>query len=405
MERKVRVAQYGAGKMSIYTMRYVYEKGGEIVAAIDINPNVIGKDIGEVMGTENKGVKVESVENAEKVLKETNPDIVIVTTMSLIKDVEDALTLCAKLGLNAITTCEEAFFPANSNPQITNKLDEMAKKTNCTITGSGYQDIYWGQLISSIAGSTHKITKIKGSSSYNVEDYGIALAQAHGSGLSLEEFDEQVAALDRISDEERNEMINKGEYLPSYMWNVNGWLCAKLGLTVKSQTQKTVPQTYDKDIKSDTLGMVVKAGTATGMSAVVTTETEEGITLETQCIGKVYSTYDKDIKSDTLGMVVKAGTATGMSAVVTTETEEGITLETQCIGKVYSEEDFDKNEWTIEGEPNTTLIINRPSTVELTCASVVNRIPDVINSKAGYVPTEEMGELNYRIKPLNEYVK
>ena len=358
MERKVRVAQYGAGKMSIYTMRYVYEKGGEIVAAIDINPNVIGKDIGEVMGTENKGVKVETVENAEKVLRETHPDIVIVTTMSLIKDVEDALTLCAKLGINAITTCEEAFFPANSNPQITNKLDEMAKKTNCTITGSGYQDIYWGQLISSIAGSTHKITKIKGSSSYNVEDYGIALAQAHGSGLSLEEFDEQVAALDRISDEERNEMINKGEYLPSYMWNVNGWLCAKLGLTVKSQTQKTVPQTYDKDIKSDTLGMVVKAGTATGMSAVVTTETEEGITLETQ-----------------------------------------------CIGKVYSDEDFDKNEWTIEGEPNTTLIINRPSTVELTCASVVNRIPDVINSKAGYVPTEEMGELNYRIKPLNEYVK
>ena len=358
MERKIRVAQYGAGKMSIYTMRYVYEKGGEIVAAIDINPNVIGKDIGEVMGTENKGVKVESVENAEKVLKETNPDIVIVTTMSLIKDVEDALTLCAKLGINAITTCEEAFFPANSNPQITNKLDEIAKTTNCTITGSGYQDIYWGQLISSIAGSTHKITKIKGSSSYNVEDYGIALAQAHGSGLSLEEFDEQVASLDRISDEERNEMINKGEYLPSYMWNVNGWLCAKLGLTVKSQTQKTVPQTYDKDIKSDTLGMVVKAGTATGMSAVVTTETEEGITLETQ-----------------------------------------------CIGKVYSEEDFDKNEWTIEGEPNTTLIINRPSTVELTCASVVNRIPDVINSKAGYVPTEEMGELNYRIKPLNEYVK
>lgn len=358
MERKVRVAQYGAGKMSIYTMRYVYEKGGEIVAAIDINPNVIGKDIGEVMGTENKGVKVEAVENAEKVLKETNPDIVIVTTMSLIKDVEDALTLCAKLGINAITTCEEAFFPANSNPQITNKLDEIAKTTNCTITGSGYQDIYWGQLISSIAGSTHKITKIKGSSSYNVEDYGIALAQAHGSGLSLEEFDEQVASLDRISDEERNEMINKGEYLPSYMWNVNGWLCAKLGLTVKSQTQKTVPQTYDKDIKSDTLGMVVKAGTATGMSAVVTTETEEGITLETQ-----------------------------------------------CIGKVYSEEDFDKNEWTIEGEPNTTLIINRPSTVELTCASVVNRIPDVINSKAGYVPTEEMGELNYRTKPLNEYVK
>ncbi len=358
MDRKIKVVQYGTGKMSIYTMRYVYEKGAEIVGAVDTNPNVIGKDIGEIMGTENKGIKVVSVQDAEKMLKETKPDIAIITTMSLFKDIEESLILCANLGINAITTCEEAFYPMNSNPLATKKVDELAKQNGCTITGSGYQDIYWGQLISSIAGSTHKISKIKGSSSYNVEDYGIALAQAHGAGLTLEEFDKQVASVDRISNEERQEMINKGEYLPSYMWNVNGWLCDKLGLTVKSQTQKTIPQTHTEDIESSTLNMIVKAGDSTGMSAVVTTETEEGITIESE-----------------------------------------------CIGKVYSKEDFDKNEWTIIGEPETTLVINKPATVELTCASIVNRIPDVINSKAGYVPTEEMGELNFRIKPLNEYVK
>lgn len=346
-----KVLQYGTGKMSVYTMRYVYEKGGEIVGAVDVNPDVIGKDIGEIMGTEPKGVKVVDLKDAEKLIQDTKPDIAIVTTMSLIADVEDALMLCARLGVNAITTCEEAFFPMNSNPGVTKRIDEMAKKNGCTITGSGYQDIYWGQLISSIAGSTQTIKKIKGSSSYNVEDYGIALAKAHGAGLTLEEFDKQVASLDRISDEERQAVIEKGEYLPSYMWNVNGWLCEKLGLTVKSQTQKTVPQTYKEDIDSSTLGMTVKAGDATGMSAVVTTETEEGITLETQ-----------------------------------------------CIGKVYSKEDFDKNEWTIEGEPNTTLIINRPSTVELTCASVVNRIPDVIKAEPGYVPTERMGDLSFKKK-------
>ena len=358
MERKVRVVQFGTGKMAVYTMRYVLEKGGEVVGAIDVKPNVIGKDIGDLIGKENIGVKVTALDEAEEMLKTTKPDIAIVTTMSLIKDVKDSLMLCARLGINAISTCEEAFFPWNSNPTVTKEIDDMAKQTGCTITGSGYQDIYWGQLITSIAGSTHKITKIKGSSSYNVEDYGIALARAHGSGLTLEEFDKQVASVDRISDAERQKIIESGEYLPSYMWNVNGWLCSKLGLTIKSQTQKTIPTTYKEDI---------------------------------------YST--------TLGATVKAGDATGMSAVVTTETEEGITIESECIGKVYSPEEYDKNEWTVYGEPDTTITVAKPATVELTCATIVNRIPDVINAPAGYVTTEKMGDLEYRTKPLNEYVK
>ena len=166
--KDIKVVQYGCGKMSKYIMRYVREKGGIVVGAIDSNPEIIGHDIAEIIECEETGITITSNEEAEELLQAVNPDIVIVTTMSLIEDVKEALLLCAKLGISAITTCEEAFYPMNSNPGITREIDELAKKNNCTITGSGYQDAYWGNLITTLVGTSAHVTKIKGSSSYKI---------------------------------------------------------------------------------------------------------------------------------------------------------------------------------------------------------------------------------------------
>lgn len=336
----IKFIQYGCGKMSKYTINFATEAGMELVGAVDINPDVIGTDI--------NGVTVVKADEFEDLLKRVNPDIVIVETMSLLSDLDEVLTICASNGVNAITTCEEAFYPSVSNPTLTAKLDALAKQNNCTITGTGYQDAFWGNLITTIAGATHNITKIKGSSSYNVEDYGIALAEVHGAGMTLEEFEEKIAAADKISKEERNELINSGNYTPSYMWNVVPWIAEKLGLHLTDMTQKCEPLTHDTDIDSTTLGMTVKAGNATGMSAIVT------------------------------------GT-----------TEEGIVIEAECIGKVYAPGEVDTNDWTVYGSPDTRLLITEPDTVQLTCATIVNRIPDVIKSEAGFIPTCRMGELKY----------
>ena len=109
---------YGCGKMSKYTVKFAVETGMKLVGAVDINPNVIGTEI--------EGVKVVGKEDFEKILTKEKPDIVIVTTMSLLSDLEEVLTICAKNGVNAITTCEEAFYPKVSNPNLTNKIDQLA---------------------------------------------------------------------------------------------------------------------------------------------------------------------------------------------------------------------------------------------------------------------------------------
>ena len=357
--KKITMVQYGCGKMSAYTMRYALEKGVKIVGAFDINPNIIGKDISQIIGNDKKlNVKIDKAENFEEFLNTHDVDVVIVTTTSLFEENYPIYEICARNGVNAISTCEEAFYAQNSNPKLAKKLDKLAKETGCTICGSGYQDVFWGNLISVLAGATHKITKIKGKSSYNVEDYGISLAKVHGAGLDVKAFEKEIASADNITPEERQKLINQGKFSPSYMWNVNGWLCSKLGLHITSQTQKCIPQIAKRNINSSTLGMTIKKGDCTGMSAVVTTTTKEGITIESECIGKV---YDKD--------------------------------------------EFDCNDWTIEGEPSTRVVIERPSTVELTCATVVNRITEVLCAEPGYTTTDKMCENFYKAQNLDKYIE
>ena len=338
MTSKTKVIQFGCGKMAETMIKYLVDHGAEVVGAIDKNPAVVGKDIGDFAGLGYKtGVKIS--DNAAEVFENCDADVAVITIFSYMPEMYEFFELALKNGVNVITTCEEAIYPWNTSPMETNKLDKLAKENNVTITGSGMQDIYWINMPSLMVAGMNNIRKIKGAVSYNVEDYGLALAEAHGAGYDLNKFENEIA---------------QAESLPSYMWNAAEGICNKMNWTIKEISQKSVPFILEEDIFSETLGRVIPAGDATGMPAVTTIKTYQGIELEVECIGKVYRDSDGDM----------------------------------C-------------DWEITGEPDMIFSLSKPDTVAHTCATVVNRIPTLLSAPSGFVTADQLETPNYLTYPMH----
>ena len=126
---------YGFGEIGRLITQLATERRLECVGVVDVNPDLVGRDVGELMGIGKAGITVTS--DAEKLIEETKPDMVLHATGSYLDRVYPQIRIYKKKGIDLVSTCETLVYPYYRYPTLANQLDNEAKQHNVRIIGAG----------------------------------------------------------------------------------------------------------------------------------------------------------------------------------------------------------------------------------------------------------------------------
>jgi hypothetical protein len=340
--RKVRIVLYGVGAVGILIAKFLLEKEGvEIVGAIDTARDKTGKDLGEVLGLQRKlGIIVAN--DADTLLKQTNPDIVVHATSSFLKDTCLQIATIVKNGANVVSTCEELSYPYSAEPKLAEELDLLAKKHDATVLGTGINPGFlMDTLVITLTAPCQRIEKIEATRVMNAATRRVPFQKKIGAGLTLEEFKEKIDhrhITGHVGLEQSIRMI-----ADALAWKLNKVIVEPVEPVIAKKA------TESKDIK-------VKAGNAAGL------------------------------KQKAKGMI---------------NGKEVIVLDFQAY--IGAEKEYDAV--TIKGVPNVNQKIEPCVHGDIgTIAMVVNSIPKVINARAGLLTMKDLPVPSAATGDMRQYV-
>jgi len=340
---KIKVVSYGVGAVGAMIARSLLEKEGvEVVGAIDVAKDKVGKDLGEVLGLDRKvGVKISA--NVDSVLSRVKADVAIHATSSYLKDTYAQIASILNHGVNVLSTCEELSFPQVSEPRLAEQLNTLAKEHDATVLGSGINPGFlMDTLVIMLTAACEKIEKIEATRVMNAGTRRLPFQKKIGAGLTVEEFKQKI----------EKKQITGHVGLEESIAMIASALSLKLGKIVVESVEPVIAQkrVESKDIRVD-------AGRVAGL------------------------------KQKAKGMI---------------KNREVISLDFQAY--IGAEEEYDAI--TIKGVPNINQKIQPCVHGDIgTVAMIVNAIPRVMNAPAGLFVMKDLPVPSATLEDMRKYVK
>ncbi len=340
--KNVRAIIYGVGRIGQLAARLMLEKGVHIVGAVNRSGPKVHVDLGEVIGL-TRPMHVRVTDNPDALLTTISADIAFVAVYDDMERMFPIYEQCLENRMNVITVGAQASYPWRVAPELTARLDRVAKFHNVTMVGTGNQDFFMVNLGTLASGVCHRIDRITHRSLTDADGFGPQVARIACVGLTVGEFESR-----QLADTARRPSIY------TTFWEN---LAADLGIVIRTIAQQSAPVITDCRMFCKSLGYTIDSGKVVGMTEHLMINTTKGIEFRGDYTLKLCHPSEPEFKA-----------------------------------------------WEIEGEPNFKLTASDMSPILTTASQAVNRIPDVVNALPGYITLEQLPKLRWRPYPFASYV-
>ena len=195
MTNKLRTVHIGLGHMGAEIARLVHRRDDmEIVGGVDVAPDKVAADLGEVIGLQNR-LNIAVAGTIEAALSETQADVAIQATGSYLPQVYPQLVQLVESGLHVVSTCEELAYPAWQYPELAAELDRLARQRGVAVLGTGVNPGFvMDRLPVALSGVCQEVRSVRVTRVVDAARRRLPLQQKTGAGLTAAEFEARVQA-------------------------------------------------------------------------------------------------------------------------------------------------------------------------------------------------------------------
>lgn len=189
----IKVMHVGLGPIGVGIVRQVAaRKGMKIVGAVDIDPAKAGRDLGEVAGL-GRPLRVKVSGDIRKAIKSARPDVVVLCTSSSLKKVMDQMETILALKVPIVSTTEELSYPTKGNMRYARAIHQLAKKSKVAVLGTGVNPGFvMDALPIMLTGVCEHVESVRVDRIQDARIRRLPFQQKIGAGLTREQFQRKV---------------------------------------------------------------------------------------------------------------------------------------------------------------------------------------------------------------------